>query len=350
MSISAKSPTVWLSIPLGFSLLALSGCLSGYHSSLVSPPAPQVEKEFDLSQMDRYKADIATYTEAVEGNVVASTAAIAGGTACPVAPGAPGTPTKLAFCTQGGKLVVQVLDSSSKLVTDAAIQINISSTPSGVTGATTVSPTKGVATFDQLYLNSPGSYTLTANAAGLTAATTTSFTVAINLDRAKYFRNKVVDTFTGDIDHVYGEYTNALYVGRGFQAVEADFVNLGLTAATAISLVTRTKTILAALATGAAGVNLSFDKNFFGQQTFAALAIAMQARRDQARSSIYKNELLSVTDYTLAAARRGSYFLFLFRHSPGCNSRNSRGGCNKISRGHQGCRHHCGEAGIYQDA
>lgn len=260
--------------------------------------------------MPRYQTDIQVYTELAEGNVVAATAAAAGGAPCPTGTSTSNTPNKLAFCTQTGKLVVQVQDGGGSAVTGATTSIGISSVPAGITGATTVAAVNGVATFDQLYLNIPGTYRLTARAADLPPVTSDSFTVAINLERARYFRNKIVDKFMGDIDHVYGEYTDALYTGKGFQAVEGDIVNLGLTAASTISVVTRTKTILAALATGATGVNLSFDKNFFGQQTFAALAIAMQARRDQARRSITGNEQLSVTDYTLDAARREliSYF------------------------------------------
>jgi hypothetical protein len=289
----------------------LSGCISNQrHSSLVSPGPPRIERDFDFEQMARYQADLNAYAEAIEGNVAAASAAAAAGAPCPTSTGAGATPTQLAFCTQNGKLVVEVRDSGGSLVSGAATSISISSTPLGLTGVTTVTATGGVATFDQLYLNSPGTYVLTATGAGLNPAVSSTFTVAINLDRAKYFRNKIVDRFAGDIDHVYGEYTNSLYAGKGVEAVTGDIVSLGLTAASAITLVTRTKTILAALATGVTGVSLSIDKNLFGQQTFAALAIAMQARRDEARSSIVKNEQLAVTDYTLEAARRDlvSYF------------------------------------------
>jgi hypothetical protein len=141
--------------------------------------------------------------------------------------------------------------------------------------------------------------------------------VSGNLDRAKYFRNKITDRYMGDIDHVYGEYTNALYIGRGFQSLEADFLNLGLTAASTISLVSNTKTILSALASAVAGVNLSFDKSFFGQQTFSALAIAMQARRDEGRASILANEQLGVMEYGLEAARRDLIAYFQAGTLPG---------------------------------
>jgi hypothetical protein len=127
---------------------------------------------------------------------------------------------------------------------------------------------------------------------------------------AKYYRDKILDKFMSEIDNTYHEYNDGMYMGKASQAVAGDIASLGLTAATAITLVTRTKTILAALATGVAGVNLSFDKNFFGQQTFSALAIAMQARRDKAKSTIDDNRKMSAADYTLEGGRRDlvSYF------------------------------------------
>jgi hypothetical protein len=129
-------------------------------------------------------------------------------------------------------------------------------------------------------------------------------------EKAKYYRDKILDKFMSEIDNTYHEYNDGMYMGKASQAVAGDIASLGLTAATAITLVTRTKTILAALATGVAGVNLSFDKNFFGQQTFSALAIAMQARRDKAKSTIDDNRKMSAADYTLEGGRRDlvSYF------------------------------------------
>jgi hypothetical protein len=301
---------VLLSALVSIGLLTLAGCGHWRRPTLISPGAPKVNKDFDFEQIRRYAADVSAYRESIEGKVAAATA-IAGGAPCPTAPAAPNTSSKLAFCTQTGKLVVQVQDINNKLVSSAANAIRVSSTPPGVTGETTITALNGVAVFDNLYLNSPGTYKLTAQSSGLETAITDSFTMAaVNLDRAKYFRNKIIDKFTGDVDQVYGEYVTDLYAGRGFQSIESDLVSLGLTAASAISVVARTKTILASLAIATAGINLSIDKNVFGQQTFAALSSAMQARRDQARNSIIKNELLSVTDYTLDAGRRDliSYF------------------------------------------
>ena len=121
-------------------------------------------------------------------------------------------------------------------------------------------------------------------------------------DHAMLFRNQIADDLRKNIDKVYNEYVQVLYTGKGVEGLTTDIANLGLTAASTITLVTRTKTILSALATAVAGVGLSVDKNVFGQQTFAALASAMQARRDQARKTILDNELRGVDVYSLDQA------------------------------------------------
>ncbi|MCU1305047.1 MAG: hypothetical protein JWQ87_5331 [Candidatus Sulfotelmatobacter sp.] len=131
-----------------------------------------------------------------------------------------------------------------------------------------------------------------------------------NLDTAKYIRNDIARRYMGDINYVYYQYNGLLFTGKSTEAFIAEAEQLGLTAAATIVLQARTKTILSALASGVTGVNLSVEKNFFQQQTFSALAIAMQARRDKAKITILANLELSVTDYPLSAVRDDlvSYF------------------------------------------
>ncbi len=150
-------------------------------------------------------------------------------------------------------------------------------------------------------------------------------TKAKDPDEAKYYRDKILDKYMAEIDTTYHRYDDGLYMGKSSQAVAGDIATLGLTAATAITLVARTKTILAALATAVAGVNLSIDKNYFGQQTFSALAIAMQARRDKAKSTIDDNKKLSVADYSLEGGRRDLVSYFFAGNFAGCAPRDSRG-------------------------
>ena len=132
--------------------------------------------------------------------------------------------------------------------------------------------------------------------------------------RAKYYRDAIAQDFMANVDYAYGVYAGGLYAQKGAYSIAGDVVAAGLTTGSAVSLVMRTKTILAAIATGMAGVNLSVDKNLFAQQTFAALIIAMQARRDQARAALTNNLALNVLDYPLAAVQRDLLSYFFCAH------------------------------------
>lgn len=134
--------------------------------------------------------------------------------------------------------------------------------------------------------------------------------VATNAALAKATRDKIVYGFMGEIDDAYGQYTKSLFTGKGLFGVIGDTETLGLTAASTIATHAPTKTLLSALATGITGVNLSFDKNFFAQQSYQAIATGMQTRRDKARDAIAHHLEDEVADYPLAAARRDlvSYF------------------------------------------
>ena len=97
-----------------------------------------------------------------------------------------GAPATLSFSTQPSNtatgaaispsVVVQLKDSLGNLTTSTQA-VTITSTPTGVGGATTVNAVSGAATFSNLTFNSPGSYTLTATSASVTAATSHTFTV-----------------------------------------------------------------------------------------------------------------------------------------------------------------------------
>jgi hypothetical protein len=126
-----------------------------------------------------------------------------------------------------------------------------------------------------------------------------------DLAKAKFVRNDLVYNIMAGIDRVYGEYAVRLNAGKGAEALSFDSLTLGLTTASTIATHTPTKTILSAIGTGVTGVGQSFDKNFFAQQTFAVIAIAMQTRRDKVRNTIVNNlAQQDVTAYPLAAAKR----------------------------------------------
>jgi hypothetical protein len=132
----------------------------------------------------------------------------------------------------------------------------------------------------------------------------------IDKDAGKIWRDKIAYGLMAEIDNSYGQFTKNLFTGKGDIGVAGDSTQLGLTAAAAIATHVPTKTILSALATAFTGVNLSVDKNFFAQQTYQTIAVAMQTRRDKARDALVKSLDDEVTDYPLEAVKRDlvSYF------------------------------------------
>jgi hypothetical protein len=134
---------------------------------------------------------------------------------------------------------------------------------------------------------------------------------------AKQLRNRIVFGLMGEIDDGYGQFTKNLYSGKGIVGVGGDVMTLGLTAASTIATHVPTKTLLSALGTAFAGVNLSVDKNFFSQQTFQTIALAMQTRRDKARNAITDSLFDDDEDYSLAAAKRDLVMYFYAGTLPG---------------------------------
>lgn len=137
-------------------------------------------------------------------------------------------------------------------------------------------------------------------------------------ETVRAMRDRIVYGLMSEIDDAYGQYARRLFSGKADIAVAGDSVVLGLTAASTIATHTPTKTILSALGTAVTGVNLSVDKNFFAQQTFQAIAIAMQTRRDKARTLIMNNlQNKDDEDYPLEAVKRDLFAYFYAGTLPG---------------------------------
>jgi hypothetical protein len=134
---------------------------------------------------------------------------------------------------------------------------------------------------------------------------------------ARRLRDKIVYGLMGEIDDGYGNFTRNLYTGKGAFGVGADSTQLGLTAAATIATHAPTKTLLSALATAFTGVNLSIDKNFFAQQTYQTIGVAMQTRRDKAKKAINDRLEDEEKDYPLAAAKRDLVAYFYAGTLPG---------------------------------
>ena len=118
----------------------------------------------------------------------------------------------------------------------------------------------------------------------------------------KIIRNEIIDERILEIDSQFGKYELALGqqgVGAG---IGTDWVQLGLSAATATVGGEALKAALGAVSTGITGAKASFDKNAFFDKTLLAVLAQMAAEREKIRASIERSKQLSVADYTLFAA------------------------------------------------
>jgi hypothetical protein len=125
-----------------------------------------------------------------------------------------------------------------------------------------------------------------------------------NPELARETRNNIVYGLMTQIDVVYGAYYNRLFSSKNGIAVGGDALTLGLSTAATIATHGATKTLLSALGTGFSGLNLSVDKNYFAQQTFPVIGVAMQTRRDKVRAAIVANLAFDTAMYPLMAAKR----------------------------------------------
>lgn len=116
-------------------------------------------------------------------------------------------------------------------------------------------------------------------------------------------RNKMIYSIIAEIDYAFYNYETELFLKEGNFRVGADFVQLGLAAASTVSPAARTKTVLSALLSGVTGVNLSIDKNYFKQQTVQAITSSMEANRDRVKTGILQQLKLDNTAYPFPAAR-----------------------------------------------
>jgi len=127
---------------------------------------------------------------------------------------------------------------------------------------------------------------------------------AANQEVARLARNNICWGLMGTVDEIYSEYSAALFAGKGGIAVAGDAATIGLTAAGAIANRVAMKTIFGILGTAVAGVNLSVDKNFFAQQSYQIIAMAMDTRRTAIYGDIVDGLSRSVADYPLPEAKR----------------------------------------------
>ena len=150
-----------------------------------------------------------------------------------------------------------------------------------------------------------GSYTLDKYAQDLKEYTADlKKTDAVSGADAVKLRDKMVYSIAAEVDYAFYDYETKLFLNEAQFHVGADFLQLGLAAASTVSIGARGKTILSALLPGVTVMNLSIDKNYFRQQTVQAIASSMEANRDQIKTTILKQLAdPDTTKYPFAAAR-----------------------------------------------
>ena len=132
----------------------------------------------------------------------------------------------------------------------------------------------------------------------------TSYDDATDPNVAKLKRNDIVWGLMTDIEIVYNSQYKRLFGGKNLTSVAGDTITLGLGAAGSIATNVATKTIFSALNTGFSGLNLSISKNYYAEQSFQVIGIAMQTRRDKIRAGIAAGLAQDVATYPLNQAKR----------------------------------------------
>jgi hypothetical protein len=114
-------------------------------------------------------------------------------------------------------------------------------------------------------------------------------------------RNQILTELIYLVDANYYSFENRFYGSQATTNLAGDAANLGLTAAGTVVGASDLKTILSATATGLTGFKASVDKNFFDQQSRAAIVTKMRALRATERATIEDENHMKagVSEYSL---------------------------------------------------
>ncbi len=120
---------------------------------------------------------------------------------------------------------------------------------------------------------------------------------------ASFYRDVMINRIRADIRDHSGTFEETLRQNIAEWATSADFVELGLAAATTITGGESAKTVLAAILTAIKGARLSVDKNFFRERTTEAIISALRSTRlAQDAAIVGKMSDLGADKYTFEEA------------------------------------------------
>ncbi len=152
-------------------------------------------------------------------------------------------------------------------------------------------------------LASPASITYSVHDFDTDVANYRQSVLAGMLDAAKTQRNSIIFRILAQVDAAYGEFEIKVSTRRAGYQTSGDAAQLGLTAAATVVGASGIKDILSATATALQGTRLSFDKNFFEQQTTEALVSQMRAARKTLQAQILLSlSTRDVNNYPVEAA------------------------------------------------
>jgi len=116
-------------------------------------------------------------------------------------------------------------------------------------------------------------------------------------------RNQILTELTYLVDQNYYAFENRFYGTQATFSTATDAINLGLTAAASVTGTAELKSILSATATGTTGFKTSVEKNFFDQQSRAAVVSKMRALRATQLATLEGDSHMKagVTAYSLEA-------------------------------------------------
>jgi hypothetical protein len=160
-----------------------------------------------------------------------------------------------------------------------------------------------------------------------------AYDAATDVGVVKLKRNQIVWGLMTDIEIVYNSNYRKLFSNKGLTSVVGDGLTLGLGAAGSIATHAATKTIFSALNTGFTGLNLSISKNYYAEQSFQVIGIAMQTRRDKIRAGIAAGLDQDAATYPLNRAKRDFNVVHAGWHSGGRSSGTTRGSWSSNSCG-----------------
>ena len=115
-------------------------------------------------------------------------------------------------------------------------------------------------------------------------------------------RNAVITARLELINIRYIDFLRTSQADRQSITTATELIEMGLSITGAAMTPAGTKTVLAALAAATGGGKSIFEKNYYFEQTMAALASAMNARRQQALIPILSGMLRPIEDYSIGQA------------------------------------------------